>query len=121
MSQKTNGGAKKKIRALRSKLWMQNPRCCYCGKLTVLPKTLELEPGDSCPPNMATLEHIYNQHHPMRDREMFDIACNECNGIKGLIEAGQMNKPIDLEEIREKTIKKLMIINKMIEFEKEQI
>lgn len=113
-----NGASKKRARAMRNKLWILDPRCYYCGQITVLPKSLGIEIGDTCPPNMATLEHIYNKNHPSREQEKYALACNECNGIKGNIEAIQ---PIDLEQLRDRTIKKLIIINKMLEFEKEEI
>lgn len=105
----------KAIKRKRNAMWIADPRCCYCGTITVRVEDLNLKPGDSSPLNMATLDHVYSINHPFRDREEFVLACHECNAIKSLIESKDSSLLIQ----KEKSIKQLMIINRMIEFEKD--
>jgi hypothetical protein len=65
--------------------------------------------------NMATLDHVFSINNAKRDREEYVLACHECNSLKSLVESHDGT----LVAQREKAIKKLMIINRMIEFEKE--
>lgn len=105
----------KSIKKKRNSLWQGDPHCRYCGVLTIPVEQLSLKPGDPCPMNMATLDHVFSINHPFRDREIYVLACHECNSIKSLLES----QDLTLLEQKEKAIKKVMIINRMIEFEKE--
>jgi 5-methylcytosine-specific restriction endonuclease McrA len=105
----------KSIKKKRKVLWEADPHCCYCGVVTVPVEELDIKPGDPTPMNMATLDHVFSINHPFRDREIHVLACHECNSIKSLLESQDLSLAIQ----KEKTIKKLMIINRMIEFEKE--
>lgn len=72
-------------RKKRFELWNINPNCYYCGNPTVLP------PYDPylkiMLPNYATIEHLYNIHHPLRrgieSLHLTVLACFQCNQKKG--------------------------------------
>jgi hypothetical protein len=106
----------KAIKKKRNAMWASNPHCTYCGVLTVRVEDITLERGQPSPMNMATLDHVYHVNHPSRSKEEYVLACHECNAIKSMIECQDTAIPLIVH--KEKTIKKLMIINRMLEFEK---
>lgn len=63
------------------RLFIANPHCYYCGKLTVLD-------GDLKNPLRATREHLFPKLHPRRtepnttNEQRIVLACNACNNAK---------------------------------------
>jgi 5-methylcytosine-specific restriction endonuclease McrA len=107
----------KSVKKKRNALWAINPHCTYCGVLTVRIEDSPVPTGTPTPMNMATLDHVYHINHPGRSKEEYVLSCHECNAIKSMVECHEN----DLLTQKEKTIKKIMIINRMLEFEKEAI
>lgn len=106
------------IKKKREALWKSDPHCCYCGKMTILPSEQKIKPGEAVPLNTATLDHVYHVNHRLRDTDKFVLACCECNAYKSQIECQTQR---DLIGHRNKAMKVLAIVNKMLEFEKDQI
>ena len=107
----------KSIRRKRNALWAANPHCTYCGTLTIRIEDNPVPAGQPTPMNMATLDHVYHVNHPLRSKDEFVLSCHECNAIKSMVEC----HGLELLAQKEKTIKKIMIINRMLEFEKEEL
>ncbi len=72
----------------RRALWRKDPRCFWCGKITILRR---VNGGEQHPDNMATLEHIIHKMDPNRGKKMSKnkgknstvLACRECNNSRG--------------------------------------
>jgi 5-methylcytosine-specific restriction endonuclease McrA len=65
-------------RRRRETLWHEDPRCFWCGKLTVL--------TDAKQRNAATLDHLYSRSHPKRKSSGVAetvLACRACNIQRG--------------------------------------
>lgn len=113
------------MKKLREELWLRDPHCYYCGIVTIPPERFGHVTGKDVPKNMATLDHKYHIGHPLRNEgisryekmskeEKYVVSCTECNRMKGSVE----NSVYSLEELKEGAIRKLTIIEKMINFEK---
>jgi 5-methylcytosine-specific restriction endonuclease McrA len=58
----------------REALWRKDPRCFWCGKLTVLTEAKQR--------NAATIDHLYSRLHPKRENNGLIntvLACRACN------------------------------------------
>jgi hypothetical protein len=61
-------------RRRRETLWHEDPRCFWCGKVTVL--------TDAKQRNAATIDHLYSKLHPDRKGNGLTdtvLACRKCN------------------------------------------
>jgi len=93
-----------RLKRRRTKLWIQNPHCIYCGVETILPE--DVERGKPAPPHMATIDHKYSRFHslrttpnsPMEIRRV--LCCNLCNNYKAQLEADKI--PIEILRARSK-------------------
>ena len=61
-------------------LWRKDPRCFWCGRVTIY--------ATSGTPNAATLEHVYPRGHPRRADPARHLpstvlACYRCNQERG--------------------------------------
>lgn len=85
----------KRIRRKRIKLWKEDPRCFWCGVVTVL---LESKTAAECKKNRsnplrATAEHLVSRAHNLRTiasgftYNHIVIACNGCNSERGVRES----------------------------------
>ena len=74
----------------RRKMWLSNPNCRKCGRLTVLPEDIEgyiqednLKKKVNTPDNMATIQHVYCRNHPLRTKitknKRHKLWCFKCN------------------------------------------
>lgn len=80
----------------REKLWRQDPRCCYCGTVTVLPpyggKMKKMMP------NYATIDHLRSRLNPARREpsRRFEIrtvlCCWKCNGERAAAEEAALGR-----------------------------
>lgn len=64
------------MKGKRSRLWHDDPRCFWCGRLT------DLHTANAHKTASATLDHIYPRHHPKRNASNCDevvLACHQCN------------------------------------------
>jgi len=72
----------KAIRKQRIRMWNEDPRCYWCGALTVL---VEKNGGPPVLPNEATIDHIRPRHHPGRQEPPTEgerrrvLSCWKCN------------------------------------------
>lgn len=67
----------------RRRHWRQDPRCAWCGRVTVLVTPRRHE---APPPNMATVDHLRDRYDPTRGEPLRGrpevrrvLACLECN------------------------------------------
>lgn len=69
------------LRALRVKLWSQNPRCYWCGVVT----SIEYQDPAKLSAADATLDHVYHRGDPRRrvnvpkGEDDVVLACFNCN------------------------------------------
>lgn len=80
-------------------LWLRDPRCYWCGKVTVI---LDLTKIKKPPLNLATLDHLRSRLNEERgsDHKVNTVlACLECNQNRGRMEEAQR---LSLEQIRER-------------------
>ncbi len=81
-------------RALKEKLWNENPRCHWCGRLTAL---TNLASG-ILPLDAATIDHLYSRYNfqrwvrrkPGEIRQV--LACYECNQRRSIEETSSLPK-----------------------------
>jgi 5-methylcytosine-specific restriction endonuclease McrA len=90
---KTERSKRQKIKRRNNLFLEQNGICCYCPTKMIhwddyLP--LMKERKNKIPPDGATIEHLYDRHHPLRrvvsdqnPGKRWAIACNKCNHKKG--------------------------------------
>ena len=89
----------------RKTLWEQNPHCCYCDCLTILPEDLPEEyfkvssnglqqQAKALPDNTATIEHVYSRLNPLRRKRagILLLSCLKCNLDKSITEHSQFPK-----------------------------
>ena len=88
-------------RKRRTAMWNENPYCCYCGCLTVLPETLSEEyivdgkPIQPFPDNTATTEHKYSRLNPLRRNiGVLLLSCYKCNQERGKSEFEKLPQEI---------------------------
>lgn len=70
----------------------QGGRCIWCDCLCILPEQLPFELPNNTgrfPPWLATLEHLYDRHHPERLNANNNagrrvMACRQCNQARGV-------------------------------------
>lgn len=83
-------GNRERLRKRRERLWLNDPHCENCGKLTILPEQLPgYKPGIGLkgyeqPSNMATIQHRYSKNNPKRKfyipgERRHLLWCHECN------------------------------------------
>lgn len=65
------------------RLWLSDPRCHWCGRVTVLASLIGKRRQFA---ELATIDHLYSRLHPLRSapkrhprEERTVIACHECN------------------------------------------
>jgi 5-methylcytosine-specific restriction endonuclease McrA len=83
-----------RLRKRRERLWKQDPRCFYCGRVTVLKQCGRHETE---PDNLATLEHLRSRLDAGR-QEPNDgkatrtvLACRKCNNAKADVEVAALS------------------------------
>lgn len=87
-----NGTTQKQFARLRE-FKKQGGRCFWCDCLCILPEQLPFPLENNTglfPPWLATLEHLYDKHHPERANPQNHhtgrrvMACRECNQARGV-------------------------------------
>ena len=79
------------LKKQRFKLWLEDRKCCYCGKITVFFNRCGNNSNSEFRPltNEATIEHIYDRTSKKRktanknNEKRHYIACYECNYERG--------------------------------------
>lgn len=83
--------SRKRLQKRRLALWIEDPRCHWCGQLTVLPTG---EAKVAAPPeNMATIDHLRSRFHHERGRGTQPatvLACWRCNNDRCKAEQEQI-------------------------------
>jgi 5-methylcytosine-specific restriction endonuclease McrA len=77
------------LRNSRTSKWIHDPRCRYCGKITILPEDTSSGGSGKVPDNMATIDHLYPRTKTTeRDNSCnrWILCCRECNHVKSKIE-----------------------------------
>lgn len=76
----------RKLAKKRYSLWLQNPRCCYCGVVTIFkPSHIKAIIFDGERDRLATIDHIRPRHHPERreppkpGQVLLVLSCWRCN------------------------------------------
>lgn len=89
----------KNLAKQRYRLWLNNPRCHYCGKVTVYkPAHHKMEISRDERPRLATIDHIRPRHHPDRQKPpepgelLHVLACNQCNNERDKRELAEKPK-----------------------------
>ncbi len=81
-------------RALKLKLHAQNPRCHWCGRVTVLTNVKEIKGQPD--PLMATIDHLISRYDVRRwvkagpDEKRKVLACFECNNKRASEESKRL-------------------------------
>jgi hypothetical protein len=82
------------IRKRRKRLWEADPRCYWCGIVTVLIE----KSGGSHLPNEATIDHLRPRHHPGRLEPIEHqeirrvLSCFKCNNERDTRERAELPK-----------------------------
>lgn len=89
----------KNLAKQRYRLWLNNPRCHYCGMVTIYkPAHQKMEITPSERPRLATIDHIRPRHHPDRLKPqepgevLHVLACNQCNNDRDKRELAEKPK-----------------------------
>lgn len=83
-------------RALKVKLWNENPNCHWCGRLTTLTNVQHIKGMPDM--LMATVDHIVSRYSPYRwvkakpQEKRKVLACYECNARRSAEETAQLSK-----------------------------
>jgi 5-methylcytosine-specific restriction enzyme A len=92
---------RKKRRVKR--LWQENPRCFWCGQITILPR--KFKHHEKIPRNLATLDHLRSRLNENRcepnpnNRERSVLSCWQCNFERGNREV----KNLPIEELHNRS------------------
>lgn len=75
------------LKSARREMWNNDPRCHWCGRLTVLPVS-----GQSVShAHTATIDHVYSKWHhlqgtaPLNASSILVLACGQCNHDRAII------------------------------------
>jgi hypothetical protein len=75
-------------------MWVENPHCRICGRLTVLPVQDKHAPQT---PDTATLDHLFSRYDVRRylytTGPRYRLLCRECNNTRGVQETESIPKP----------------------------
>lgn len=87
----------------RKAMWKRNPRCYYCGVVTILrPLHIPHEPlSPEIRDRVATLDHVRARHHPDRTKPP------EPGEVLHVLSCWRCNNERDRRELREKPIEYL--------------
>ena len=82
----------------RLKLWLEDDRCRFCRKPTLLPQFCTKEVIARNRDRMATIEHLDSRYNPNRGKsdneERTTLACWRCNNDRNKIEQESIPKKI---------------------------
>ena len=88
-----------RLRKRREKLWLEDPRCRFCGIYTLLKSGEGIAQPEK--DRLATIEHLdsrYNSGRGTHNGERTTLACWKCNNKRNQIE--QELIPIDVKHER---------------------
>jgi hypothetical protein len=113
----------KSLRKQRTRLWLINPYCYWCGVKTILPSKYWKGPTA---PNVATIDHLRPRHHPLRREPAKNqevrrvLSCFKCNNDRDREELAKLpreyfyemgqGKPLTMKPLNElKQIEALLL------------